>query len=162
LNSKEKSDALRYEQQLGEILRAAKKRWPNLRIAFLSSREYGGYAKTPVSPEPYAYEYGFSSKWLIQAQIHQMRTGTIDPIAGDLNYGRGTTPWVVWGPYIWADGTNPRSDGLVWCNGQRTPPCNGEIDFQEDGTHPSTAGIMKAGRILLNYFLASPYAKWLK
>ena len=161
-NSKDKTDAVRYEQQLGEIVRAAKKRWPNLRIVFISSREYAGYAKTPVSPEPYAYEYGFSSKWFIHAQINQMRTGKIDPVAGDLDYLKGIAPWVVWGPYLWADGSNPRSDGLVWCNGQRTSPCKSETDFQEDGTHPTTVGTMKAGRLLLDYFLTSPYAKWFR
>lgn len=162
VNTKDKTDAVRYEQQLGDIIRAAKKRWPNLKTVFISSREYGGYAKTPVSPEPYAYEYGFSSKWLIQAQINQMRTGKIDPVAGDLNYLKGIAPWLVWGPYLWADGSSPRSDGLVWCNGQRNFPCKGEIDFQEDGTHPSTVGTMKAGRLLLDYFLASPYATWFR
>jgi len=161
-NSEDKTDAVRYEKQLGDIVRAAKKRWPNLKIVFISSRAYGGYARTPVNPEPYAYEYGFSSKWLIQAQINQMRTGKIDPTAGDLDYRKGVAPWLVWGPYIWADGPNPRSDGLAWCNGQPTSPCKGEIDFQQDGTHPTSTGTMKTGKLLLEYFLASPYAKWFR
>ena len=34
---------------------------------FLQSRTYGGYATTNENPDPYAYEYGFATKWLIQA-----------------------------------------------------------------------------------------------
>jgi len=58
-NNVSHTEALRYEQQLGSILRAAKTRWPNLRQVFHSSRIYGGYATTNHSSEPYPYEYGF-------------------------------------------------------------------------------------------------------
>ena len=69
--------------------RAARTRWPNLKLVFLASRIYGGYAHTDkINPGPYAYEYGFSVKWLIQAQVNQMATGTVDRVAGDLNFNR--------------------------------------------------------------------------
>ena len=169
-NTPTTTEALRYEQQLGEILRAAKTRWPNLKVAFITSRIYAGYASVDINPEPYAYEYGFSTKWLIQAQIDQMRTGTVDPVAGDLNYKNSpaTAPWLAWGPYIWAAGDTPRSDGLIWCDGQTTAPCNGEVDYQSDGTHPDTLGVTKVAygaktpgstQNLLDFFLTSPYAK---
>jgi hypothetical protein len=161
-NTTTTTEALRYEQQLGEILRAAKTRWPNLRLAFLSTRIYAGYATTSLSPEPYAYEYGFSAKWAIQAQINQINTGTIDSVAGDLNYNTAIAPWVAWGPYIWADGSIPRSDGLIWCDGQSAAPCSSEGDFESDGTHPSSAGIRKVSGMLLNFFLDSPYAAWFR
>jgi hypothetical protein len=155
---------LRYEQQLGNILRAAKTRWPNLRQAFHSSRIYGGYATTDHSSEPYPYEYGFSVKWLVQAQILQIRSGgtSIDPTAGDLNYNAGAAPWTAWGPYTWANGDTPRSDGLVWCNGQANSPCTGEVDFQPDGTHPNTQGDQKVANLLMNFFLNSPYTPWFR
>ena len=51
------------------LLHNAKSRFPNLRIAYLSSRIYGGYAVTPLNPEPYAYEGAFAARWLIQDQI---------------------------------------------------------------------------------------------
>jgi hypothetical protein len=44
-------------------------RFPNLKIAYLSSRIYGGYATTPLNPEPYAYEGAFAVKWIIADQI---------------------------------------------------------------------------------------------
>ena len=82
-------------------------------------------------------------KWLIQAQIDQMANGgtIVDNRAGDLNYNT-TVPWLAWGPYLWADGINPRSDGLTW---QPT-------DFEIDGTHPDTQGETKVGGLLLTFF----------
>jgi len=156
-NTATNTEAMRFEVDLGEILRAAKARWPNLKLAFLSTRIYAGYATDTLSPEPYAYEYGFSAKWFIEAQINQIRTGAIDPVAGDLSYNIGTAPWVAWSAYIWADGPNPRSDGLAWCDGQSSTPCNSEVDFQSDGTHPSSAGIHKVANMLTNFFSSSPY-----
>jgi hypothetical protein len=163
-NNVSQTEALRYEQQLGAILRAAKTRWPNLQQAFHSSRIYGGYATTNHSSEPYPYEYGFSVKWLIQAQIVQIRSGgtSVDPTAGDLNYQAGAAPWTAWGPYSWANGDTPRWDGLIWCNGQASSPCNGEVDFQPDGTHPNTQGDQKMANLLVNFLLNSPYTPWFR
>jgi hypothetical protein len=135
------ADAFRLLMHLGDILRALKARYPNLQMVFVSTRTYGGYATAPINPEPYAYESGFSAKWLIEAQIAQMDGGGIDPVAGDLDYTT-VAPWVAWGPYLWADGLNPRSDGLIW-----------ELDdFMPDGTHPGADGVDKAGDMLLDFF----------
>ena len=156
------ADAYTLEANLGHIVRAAKQRYPNLQMMFLSSRIYGGYATTGLNPEPYAYESAFAVKWLIQAQINQIQNGTIDPVAGDLNYANGTAPWLGWAAYLWANGTTARSDGLVWCSAQAGPPCNGEQDYQSDGTHPlNPTGTGKVGNQLLNFFKTSPYtAAW--
>ncbi|HET8648351.1 MAG TPA: hypothetical protein VFO85_22830 [Vicinamibacteria bacterium] len=142
------SDGYRLLTQQGDIVRALKVRYPNLQQVFLSSRTYGGYATTVLNPEPYAYESGFAVKWLVEAQIEQMRTGVVDPRAGDLDYGT-VAPWLAWGPYLWARGMEPRSDGLVWLRS----------DFSADGTHPSNSGRQKVGTLLLNFFKASPPAR---
>src|SRR5438552_9941255 len=141
------ADAYTLESRLGNILRAIKVRYPNIGQVFLSSRIYAGYASTTLNPEPYAYESGFSVKWLVQAQITQMATQGTPPdhVAGDLNYTT-VAPWIAWAAYLWADGTIPRSDGLTWV-------CS---DFQTDGTHPSTSGDHKVGAMLLAFFLHSP------
>src|SRR5579863_3384231 len=160
VNSVNNTDAVNLEWELGNVVRAAKQRWPNLKMIFLTSRIYAGYALPSAgSPEPYAYETSFAVQWLIEAQIVQMRTGVIDPVAGDLNYNDGTAPWLAWGPYFWADGPNPRSDGLVWCDGTLSPkpPCNGEVDFEADGQHPTS--VNKQVNMMLNFFLNSPYTK---
>ena len=42
------ADAYTLEMQLGNTVRAAKQRWPNLKIVFLSSRIYAGYATSTL------------------------------------------------------------------------------------------------------------------
>jgi hypothetical protein len=146
------SDAYVTLTSIGKILRALRVRYPNLKMVFVSSRVFGGFATTSLHPEPYAYENGFAVKWVINAQIQQMRTGTVDPRAGDLSYTTGRAPWVAWGPYLWARGDQARSDGLRWA----------PADFVSDGTHPSTAGQSKVGARLLTFFKTSSYTKcWL-
>jgi len=105
------ADAYLLVEQIGNIARALKVRYPNLQQVYLSSRIYAGYAPTTLNPEPYAYESGFAAKWLIESQIHQMNGGGADPLAGNLDYTSSVAPWISWG--LWADGLNPRSDGLI-------------------------------------------------
>ncbi len=143
------ADALQLEASIGNIARAAKIRYPNLKLMFISSRIYAGYASTALNPEPYAYESSFSVKWAVQAQIDQMSAGggLVDPEAGNLDYTT-VAPWLGWGAYLWADGLIPRSDGLTYA-------CS---DLEADGTHPATTGEQKVARLLLKFFLLSPYA----
>jgi len=163
-NTANTTDALNFEQELGETVRAAYQRFPNLKLAFITSRIFAGYsAPGGGNPEPFAYEYGFSVQWLIEAQIKQIRSGeanTIDPVAGDLNYNNGSAPWINWGPYFWADGPTPRSDGLAWCGGSLSPnpPCNGANDFAPNGEDPVV--VTKQDNMLMNFFLNSPYTTW--
>lgn len=114
-------------------LRNLGSRFRNLRLAYLSSRIYGGYATTHLNPEPYAYEGGFAMRWVIEEQL-----------AGHLPFTGGSrvAPWLAWGPYLWADGLRPRSDGLTWA-------CS---DLAVDGTHPSGAGQQKVAQLLRNFF----------
>jgi len=142
------ADAFVLMTRLGNTVRACQTRYPNLRSIFFSSRIYAGYATNALNPEPYAYESGFSVKWLVESQIDQMSNAPGDPIAGDLNYNT-VTPWLTWGPYLWADGLSPRSDGMVWQCG----------DFQSDGTHPGPVGAAKVADALVEFFLASPFSR---
>jgi hypothetical protein len=140
------ANAYKLLRDLGWSVRAMRTRWPNLQIAFLSSYIYGGYDIDGVVIEPFAYESGLAVKWLIEAQIQQARTGIVHNVAGDLS--PTVAPVLLWGPYLWADGTTPRSDGLVWIRS----------DYDSDGRHPSQAGQKKAGKMLLDFFKSSPFS----
>jgi hypothetical protein len=126
-------------------LNIARERYPNLRLAFLSSRIYAGHAVTPLNPEPYAYESAFAVRGLIQDQMKGDGKLNWDAAKGPVK-----APLLLWGPYLWGDGVTPRkSDGLVW---QRE-------DLGGDGTHPSPSGREKVARLLLGFLKSDPCAK---
>ena len=143
------SDAEVLTSYMGQVTRALRVRYPHLQLVFLSSRLYAGFATTDLSPEPYAYEQGFAVKWLIESQIKEMRGSPPNQWAGSLNYVKKMAPVILWGPYLWAAGETPRSDGLLW---RRT-------DFEADGTTPSQDGENKVGLALLNFFKSSLYTR---
>ncbi len=129
------------------VLRNAKARFPNVRIAYLASRIYGGYAPAGhrLNPEPYAYEGAFVVRWLIQDQIKGNPA-----LAYDDRAGAAKVPLLLWGPYLWADGTTPRKgDGLTWERTDLSP---------RDGIHPTQAGRRKVARMLLKFFTEDPLA----
>jgi hypothetical protein len=130
---------------MADILRELRTRFPNLRIAYLSSRIYAGYATGALNPEPYAYESAFPVRWLIEQQIKGNPALNYDSAKGQV-----TSPLLLWGPYLWADGVKGRkSDELVWKR----------EDLASDGTHPSTSGREKVARMLLDFLKSDPTAK---
>lgn len=125
------------------VIQNAKKEFPNLRIAYLSSRIYGGYSTGMLNPEPYAYESAFPVRWLIQRQIEGDKALAFQ---GE----HPTAPLLLWGPYLWADGITPRkADGLHYLR----------EDLAQDGTHPSQQGRQKVAGFMLNFFLTDPLTK---
>jgi hypothetical protein len=121
------------------ILNIARHHYPNLRIAYLSSRTFGGWSgRASGSPEPYAYESGFGTRWVVQSQIRGDAALNYDPTRGAVK-----APLVLWGPYLWACGNTPRkSDGLTWT----------QNDVRADQLHPNEAGCRKTTTLLLNFF----------
>jgi hypothetical protein len=122
-------------------------RFPNAKICYASSRIYGGYSADNGNPEPFAYYTGWVVKDLIEDQING-DTGLIYD-----GLGRNS-PWLSWGPYLWADGLKPRSDATIWI-------C--PDDYLPDGRHPSDPiGRSKVSRMLLDFLLTDETAlPWL-
>ena len=137
--------AKQLQADVAEGLRRLKAKFPNLRVAFLSSRIYAGYATTQLNPEPFAYEGAFAMRALILAQSR----GAAD-LNWDAAHGEVKAPLLLWGPYLWADGLQARSDGLMWTRNDLTP---------RDGTHPSTAGRQKVAEQLLKFCKTDPWAR---
>lgn len=127
---------------LVNVVRTAKSLLPNLKIIYVSSRTRSyavnplGVRQTGLNSEPFAFESAFSARKLILEQIN-------NPL-GPLNLQEA--PFLTWGPYLWIDGENPRSDGLVWL----------ASDLNTDCTHPSANGIEKVKDQLFDFFLSDP------
>jgi hypothetical protein len=126
-------DARALQSDLRAIIRTMRARYPNLRLVYLSSRTYAGYAVTGLNPEPAAYDSGYAVRGVIQDRMN----------------GKLKGPWVGWGPYLWTDGLSGRSDGLAWA-------CE---DVLDDGTHPSKTGVQKVVNMLVTFFKTDPTAK---
>jgi hypothetical protein len=126
-------DAKGLQSDLRAILRIMRVRYPNVKLVYLSSRTYGGYAITGTNPEPAAYD----SAYAVRGIIHERIRGTI----------KG--PWLFWGPYLWTDGMAGRNDGLIWT-------CD---DVEADGMHPSRSGIQKVVNMLTTFFKTDPTAR---
>lgn len=121
------------------ILHKLKERFPNLRIAYLSSRTFAGFATSTLNPEPYAYESAFVVRWLIQEQIKGVPALSLEK-----------SPLLLWGPYLVADGENGRQSGdLIWK----------QEDFAKDGTHPGLSGRQKVAELLLRFMKNDATAK---
>ena len=124
------------QRALRSIVEILSTKFPQLKLVYVSSRTYGGYSQSDLSPEPIAYESAFAVKWLIEERIKNPSPDR-------------SIPWVSWGPYLWADGLTPRSDGLIW---ERS-------DFETDGVHMSPQGALKVATILLEFFQKDTAAK---
>ena len=112
-------------------------RYPNLKLVYVASPYYGGYADPTYEMyksihEPGAYRCGFGYKWAMEAQI------TGDPDFKYMAPGK-VMPYMIWGPYTWADGINPR---------------NYEVDYSTDGGgfHLSGSGKDKLAHIWNDFF----------
>jgi hypothetical protein len=132
------------QAEMAEIARVLLKRFPNIKLVYLSSRIYGGYATTKLNPEPYAYESGFAVKWLVEQQIKGDKSLNCDPEKGLVK-----APCLSWGPYLWANGTTKRADGLFY----------DRDDLAADGTHPTASGADKVAKQLLQFFKSDTTTK---
>lgn len=108
---------------------------PNVKLFYVSSAIYSGYGLKPLPrKEPQAFYEGYGVKQLVEQHIDSHRAGK-------------NTPFVAWGPYIWANGTETNSEGLEWLVG----------DFElKDGIHPGPTAEAKVAGRLLSFFESHP------
>jgi hypothetical protein len=135
------TDSLRVRVE--RILAITRTIFPNAAVAHIWGREFAGYATTALNPEPWAYQTDFA-----------MRTVIGDQIDGDpaMTYGPGgVVPWTDRGPYLWANGNDPREiDGLVWLCRDFSP---------DDGTHYTNSGWLKAASQVMEFIRTNPVAQ---
>ena len=138
------ANALVLQDALEQIVRNLKTLFPNIKLVYVSSRTRA-YTVSPsaTNPEPTSWETGFATKWMVERQIGGAPDLNFDPARGAVR-----APLLLWGPYLWVDGTVPRSDRLLW-------ECN---DLVSDLTHPSSNGVYKVASQLLAFFKTDPTA----
>ncbi len=139
--------ALLLEEHLADILRNLRQVFPQLRVCYLTNRIYGGYTDRVERGEPLTYESGFAVKAVIERQIQGDLALNADPAAGEV-----VAPVVLWGSEQWANGAEPRENGLTWLL----------EDYEDDRVHPSLSGEFKAGTRWFDALRADSVAqRWL-
>ncbi len=139
------AEIAKLQDDLEKVVSQASRRYPQLKVAYLSSRIYAGYAQTRLNPEPYAYEGAFAMRGLIEKQMRGDAALNADTARGEVK-----APLLLWGPYLWAAGATPRKvDALKWL----------PEDFSGDGTHPSRSGSEKVAGQLMQFFTTDKNAK---
>lgn len=122
---------------LEAIARNLRIHYPNVKLAYLSSRTRSYTYWNGLSPEPAASESGFAVRWAVEKQINGDSSLNFDPANGPV-----LAPFLSWGPYLWADGSNPRGDGFTWL----------PADMVGDCTHPSDTGSQKIAHLMRDFF----------
>ena len=133
-------DITQLEIDLTSAIQIALTKFPNLKVMYITSSPYTGYAPSnkKQEQEPYAYETAFAAQDVIADQISGAPALNYNPALGPV-----VAPWLSWGPYYWTNGLRGRNDGFVW-------PCQ---DSQTDGTHPSDPyGTDEVADALLHFY----------
>ena len=126
-------NALEMTESYVLFVNKAKEYFPNLKIMYMSSRHWGGYADTTLTEyyslaEPASYQNSWSVKWAVEAQINQTDTR--------LKYKGGVppAPFLLWGPNYWCDANNPRAwDGKKYiCSLSYNPDDGYHLTDQQD------------------------------
>lgn len=121
---------------------------------------YGGGRNTPTEAHRRAAEAELAKIRPLDAEGEPDENGVIGFIAISMSnatqeFSRfkqvaDRSPLLLWGPYLWAEGTKGRkTDSLVW----------DRADFGPDGVHPSDFGRQKVAQLLLDFFTTHPLAK---
>jgi hypothetical protein len=155
------------EWLFGYTVRGLPSYYPNASITYFTGRTYGGFCFSGCADGggAFAYEQAFAIKLLLAAQLTEINTGVVDPIAGPLcplaangcasGYS-SVAPLLMWadcqasgsgacadstvhGAYGWAKGIVANQEGLYWCPGGagNTGSCNVTTNdfFLSDGEH---------------------------
>ena len=130
--------AQEFQRYLEATARNLKIHFPNVKLAYYSSREraYLMYRKG----EPDCYEAGFAIRWMIEKQMADDPELNWDPAKGEVK-----SPLVLWGPYFWCDGLKPRSDGLIWT-------CCEPTSDVYNNPHPESSGAQKCADQIYAFF----------
>lgn len=137
-----------YARELQGYLEATarnlKVHFPNMRLAYYSSRERAYLLHRKGEPD--CYEAGLAVRWMIERQAQGEPALNWDPAQGPV-----VAPLILWGPYLWCDGLTPRSDGLTWT-------CCEPTSDVYNNPHPEASGAQKGADQIYAFFKTDPTA----
>ena len=125
--------------------------YPNLKLVYVGSPYYAGYADPTYEMytsihEPGSYRCGFGFKAAVEKQIMG------DPMYKYTAPGK-VVPFILWGPYLWTDGNQPRTyDSLFW-------DCEDDFRVDGGGFHLNGEGKDKLALIIDNFFKTDTLAE---
>jgi hypothetical protein len=145
--------AVSYRDSWKATIRALKRVYPNLKIAYLGTKHHP--YRNDSAGDPAAHDSAWSVKWAIEDQINGDPSLNYDPAKGPV-----VAPWIAWGPYYWAVADTPRAyDGFLWtCSDVMQTVNQFGQTISPDFTHPSASGIYKQATLLLNQMKTDPTA----
>lgn len=82
-------------------------KYPNVKLIFIGDRGFNGYATLPKYNEPRGYLNGWAVKFLVEDYVN----GILPQY-----------PFINWLEYYWANGAEPRWDGLTYLQSDFTAP----------------------------------------
>ena len=122
------------------LLEVVLQKYPNVKIAYINSRAYSGYADNSIGfglRAPRDYYNSWAVKWLIEKQIN-------DQTGFEYTGVNKNIPFIDWATNSWANGDILKPDGFFW-------DCLNDFG-SSDGLHLSAIGEKKVGKRLFNYF----------
>lgn len=124
---------------LQDIIEQVIEEFPSIRMIYVSDRGWGGWSTglatdgTPNNGEPGVWAQAVGIDHLVAT-----------------NRDRADKVWVGWGPYVWANGDEPRADGVSWPRSY----------FQTDGVHWRREGRVAYAELLDQFFSTDETAGW--
>ena len=78
------------QRELRSIVGILSRKFPQLKLVYISSRTYGGYSESDLSPEPIAYESGIRGQVVDRGAHQQSESRQVDALGfmGPLPMGR--------------------------------------------------------------------------
>ena len=133
--------SLLVKADLQACFRVYKKKFPNLKVVYISARTRTFGNQIPYNREPSPYYFGWGVKWAIEDQINGV-PGT------EYKGPRAVSPMIAWGFYQWADSLPRKTDDFYWRQSET-----------KDGLHATDIGEDTLATRFQNFLLTDRYAQ---
>lgn len=130
-----------FADKLFRVLQIIKQQYPNIKMVFISDRQYAGYIDSD-GPQEFKEPTGYYSSWGVKFIIERQ-------IKKQPGYQYSEIPFIDWGPTLWTNGSAGNHNGYKWL----------WDDVEKGGIHPSAKGRAKEAMRLFIFFANHPYTQ---